>query len=65
MTSGALVFRWFVRRGQFRLLRCSRSFPSVLLSSWTFWMLRWMMPGMTLGEAASRRCFTWRLSLPM
>jgi hypothetical protein len=58
MTSGDRT-----REGQF--IEVGWSFHSVLLGSRGFWGLRWMTPGMSLEEVASRSIFTCRLSLAM
>jgi hypothetical protein len=51
MTNGAQT-----REGQ--LIEVSWGFHGVLLGSRAFWALRWAMPGMSLGEVASRCGFT-------
>jgi hypothetical protein len=57
MTSGG-----HTREDQF--IEVGWGFHGVLLGSWAFWALRWMTPGASLGEVASRGAFTCRLSLP-
>jgi hypothetical protein len=51
MTSGGQT-----REGQF--IKVGWGFHGVLLVSQVFWALRWMTPGMILGEVASRYGFT-------
>jgi hypothetical protein len=58
MTSGAQDLRRPVRKGQLELPWHSSWIPGVLLDSRVFWVLRWTMSGMILGEVASWRAFT-------